>query len=131
MVTIAICRRCGSTSSKNCAVVAPWHQSGAARSVLVSGLLPVMWCVPPPTHRDLVAAQHWPPCAGLPVCPPRGHPQPARLCFWIFYKFGIWRNCRSSQPSACQFGPQLQTPGPAVAKKPLFIAFTRYPSLAA
>ena len=51
-------------------VVAPGHWSGAARFVLVSGLRPVMWCVPPPTHRGLAAARHWPARAGCP--PPPG-----------------------------------------------------------
>ena len=45
-------------------------------SVPVSGLRPVFTCVPLPTHRGLAAARHWPPCAGLPVCPPWGLPQP-------------------------------------------------------
>ena len=42
---------------------------------LLSGLRPVITCVPPPTHRGLAATRHWPPCAGLPVCPPGGRPQ--------------------------------------------------------
>ncbi len=57
-------------------VVALWHQSGAARIVLVSGLRPVMWCVPPPAlwlRRCAASALR----AGLPVRPPRGLPQPA------------------------------------------------------
>ena len=35
-------------SARPCGVPAPWQQSGAARCVLVSGLRPVMLCVPPP-----------------------------------------------------------------------------------
>ena len=30
---------------------------------------------PRPPHRGLAAARHWPLCAGLPVCPPRGRPR--------------------------------------------------------
>jgi hypothetical protein len=61
-------------------VVALWHWSGASRSVLVSGLRPVMSCVPRPP-LGLAAARHWP----RAVCPsaPKGLPQSARLpkCF--------------------------------------------------
>ena len=64
------------------AVVAPWHWSGAARFVLVSGLRPVILCVPPPTLRALPASRALAP-RGLPVRPPRGLPQPARLCLWV------------------------------------------------
>ena len=35
-------------SARHCGVPSPWQQSGAARCVLVSGLRPVMLCVPPP-----------------------------------------------------------------------------------
>ena len=68
-------------------VVAPGHWSGAARFVLVSGLRPVMWCMPRPT---LVPRR----CAaltlrdGLPVRPPRGLPYPTRPCHWFCYKLG-------------------------------------------
>ncbi len=48
-------------------VVAPWHWLGASRCILVSGLRPVMVCVPA-RPRGLAAARHWP-CAGLPVRP--------------------------------------------------------------
>jgi len=55
----------------------------ALRAVcLVSGLRPVMWCVPPPTlvlRRCAASALR----AGLPVRPPWGLPQPARLCLWV------------------------------------------------
>ena len=67
-------------------VVAPGHQSGAARIVLVSGLRPVMECVPPPTlvlRRCAASALR----AGLPVRPPWGLPQPARLLGWLCYRF--------------------------------------------
>lgn len=67
------------------AVCAPlwlsWHLGigQALRAVcLVSGLRPVMWCVPPPTlvlRRCAASALR----AGLPVRPPWGLPQPARL----------------------------------------------------
>ena len=69
------------------AFVAPWHWSGAARCVLVSGLRPVMWCVPPPTlvlRRCAASALR----AGLPVRPPWGLPQPARLCYWVLLQ--VW-----------------------------------------
>jgi hypothetical protein len=61
--------------------VRPWGGCSAVAlvscfaSVPVSGLRPVITCVPLPTHRGLAAARHWPPGAGLPVCPPRGRPQ--------------------------------------------------------
>lgn len=55
----------------------------ALRAVwLVSGLRPVMLCVPPPTlvlRRCAASALR----AGLPVRPPRGLPQPARLGCWF------------------------------------------------
>ena len=35
-------------SARPCGVPAPWHQSGATRFVLVSGLRPVMLCLPRP-----------------------------------------------------------------------------------
>lgn len=55
--------------------------SQALRAVwLVSGLRPVILCVPRPPC-GLAAARHWP-CAGLPVRPPWGLPQPARLGCW-------------------------------------------------
>ena len=67
------------------AVCAPlwlsWHRGigQALRAVwLVSGLRPVMWCVPPPTlvlRRCAASALR----AGLPVRPPWGLPQPTRL----------------------------------------------------
>lgn len=52
----------------------------------VSGLRPVMWCVPPPTlvlRRCAASALR----AGLPVRPPWGLPQPARLLGRLCYKF--------------------------------------------
>ena len=59
----------------------------ALRAVwLVSGLRPVMWCVPPPTlvlRRCAASALR----AGLPVRPPWGLPQPARVRFCLCYKF--------------------------------------------
>ena len=71
------------------AVCAPlwllWHRGigQALRAVwLVSGLRPVMWCVPPPTlvlRRCAASALR----AGLPVRPPWGLPQPARYCIWV------------------------------------------------
>ena len=57
-------------------VVALWHWSGASRSVLVSGLRPVILCVPRPPC-GLAAARHWP-CAGLPVRP-QGAPSSQRI----------------------------------------------------
>lgn len=57
------------------AVVAPWHWSVASQvfqSVACGQSSPVS---PRPPHRGLAATRHWPPCAGLPVCPPRGRPQ--------------------------------------------------------
>ena len=39
---------------------------------LVSGLRPVITCVPPPTRRGLAAARHWPPRAGCPSAPRGG-----------------------------------------------------------
>ena len=57
------------------AVEAPWHWSVASQvfqSVAWGQSSPVS---PRPPHRGLAAARHWPPCAGLPVCPPRGRPQ--------------------------------------------------------
>jgi len=56
-------------------VVAPWHWSVASQvfqSVACGQSSPVS---PRPPHRGLAATRHWPPCAGLPVCPPRGRPQ--------------------------------------------------------
>ena len=71
------------------AVCAPlwlsWHLGigQALRAVwLVSGLRPVVWCVPPPTlvlRRCAASALR----AGLPVRPPWGLPQPARLLGWF------------------------------------------------
>lgn len=78
------------------AVCAPlwlsWHRGigQALRAVwLVSGLRPVVGCVPPPTlvlRRCAASALR----AGLPVRPPWGLPQPARLGCWLCYKFGSW-----------------------------------------
>ena len=75
------------------AVCAPlwllWHRGigQALRAVwLVSGLRPVMWCVPPPTlalRRCAASALR----AGLPVRPPWGLPQPARLGCWVLLLF--------------------------------------------
>ena len=62
--------------------------SQALRAVcLVSGLRPVMSCVPPPTlvlRRCAASALR----AGLPVRPPWGLPQPARLCYWFLLQ--VW-----------------------------------------
>ena len=44
-------------------------------SVLVSACGQSSPVSPRPPHRGLAAARHWPLCAGLPVCPPRGRPQ--------------------------------------------------------
>ena len=44
-------------------------------SIPASGLRPVIPVSPRPPHRGLAATRHWPPCAGQPVCPPRGRPQ--------------------------------------------------------
>ena len=41
-------------------------------SVPVSGLRPVITCVPLPTHRGLAAARHWPSRAGCPSAPRGG-----------------------------------------------------------
>ena len=57
------------------AVVAPWHWPGAPRSVLVSGLWPVMWCVPRPPLWASPLRGVWP-CAGCPSAP-KGLPQPS------------------------------------------------------
>ena len=75
------------------AVCAPlwlsWHRGiGQALRALwsVSGLRPVMWCVPPPTlvlRRCAASALR----AGLPVRPPWGLPQPARLGCRFCYIF--------------------------------------------
>ena len=59
--------------------VAPWHQSGAARIVLVSGLRPVMLCVPPPTLgglplRGFGPARHCPSAPQGGSLSPRGRP---------------------------------------------------------
>ena len=57
-----------------------WHLGigQALRAVfLVSGLRPVMMCVPRPPC-GLAAARRWP-CAGLPRPPPRGSHSPARV----------------------------------------------------
>ena len=75
------------------AVVAPGHWSGASRRVLVSGLRPVILCVPRPP-LGLAASRHWP-CAGLPVRP-QGAPSAQR--------FHI-------QSHAAPAGPQKQKPG--------------------
>ena len=58
------------------AVVAPWHWSGASRSVLVSGLRPFMLYVPRPPVGLATLRGHWP-CAGLPVRP-QGAPSAQR-----------------------------------------------------
>ena len=64
-----------------CVVLCPGFQSGASRIVLVSGLRPVTWCVPPPTLGPRRCAAWL--RAELPVRPPRGLPQSARgwCCF--------------------------------------------------
>ena len=82
-----------------------WHLGigQALRAVcLVSGLRPVMWCVPPPTlvlRRCAASALR----AGLPVRPPWGLPQPARLgcsyCY-IFRSFSrkVYGGYRPKRP---------------------------------
>ena len=62
------------------AVVALWHWSGASRSVLASGLRPVILCVPRPPC-GLAAARHWP-CAGCPSAP-KGLPHPSAKYFTL------------------------------------------------
>jgi hypothetical protein len=84
------------------AVCAPlwlsWHRGigQALRTVcLVSGLRPVMWCVSTPTlvlRRCAASAL----LAGLPVRPPWGLPQPARLFCYRFSslsrkEYGVYR----------------------------------------
>jgi hypothetical protein len=64
------------------AVVAPWHWSGASRSVLVSGLRPFLMCVPPPTLVGFAATRRLP-CAGSARPPPRGSLRTARLCICV------------------------------------------------
>ena len=59
-----------------CVVLCPGFQSGASRIVLVSGLRPVMLCVPPPTVGPRRCAAWL--RAELPVRPPRGLPQSAQ-----------------------------------------------------
>jgi hypothetical protein len=92
------------------AVCAPlwlsWHLGigQALRAVrLVSGLRPVMWCVPPPTlvlRRCAASALR----AGLPVRPPWGLPQPARLGFWFATSSvaGHARNTGATGLTACK-----------------------------
>ena len=60
-----------------CVVLCPGFQSGASRIVLVSGLRPIRLCVPPPTLGPRRCAAWL--GAVLPVRPPRGLPQSARL----------------------------------------------------
>ena len=74
----------GRWNAPRAAVCAPlwlsWHLGigQALRAVwLVSGLRPVILCVPPPTLRASPASRALAP-RGLPVRPPRGLPQPAR-----------------------------------------------------
>ena len=84
----------GRLHAQRAAVCAPlwlsWHRGigQALRAVwLVSGLRPVMGCVPPPTlvlRRCAASALR----AGLPVRPPWGLPQPTRLCFWVLLQ--VW-----------------------------------------
>jgi hypothetical protein len=66
------------------AVVAPWHRSGASRSVLVSGLRPVILCVPRPPcgprHASRALALRW---SARP--PPRGSLSPAPRGIAVFW----------------------------------------------
>ena len=57
------------------AVVAPWHWSGAPRSILVSGLRPFLVCVPRPPLWASPLRGVWP-CAGCPSAP-KGLPHPS------------------------------------------------------
>ena len=68
-----------------------WHRgiSQALRALFWSAASPCILCLPPPTlvlRRCAASALR----AGLPVRPPRGLPQPARLCLWFCYKFSSW-----------------------------------------
>ena len=98
------------------AVCAPlwlsWHLGigQALRAVcLVSGLRPVMWCVPPPTlvlRRCAASALR----AGLPVRPPRGLPQPSAKTFTNL--LGTRATFKGSHPKhVAPMGPQKQKPG--------------------
>ena len=99
------------------AVVAPWHQSGASRSVLVSGLRPVMLCVPPPAHRGLAAARHWP---RAPVArpPPEGGSLNRRAILQQEVLAQPRIGSMVNNPSAPAAGPELE-----VLCKPLSIAW--------
>ncbi len=93
------------------AVCAPlwlsWHRGigQALRAVcLVSGLRPVMWCVPPPTlvlRRCAASALR----AGLPVRPPVGAPSahaPSYLGFATGLEAGHARNTGATGLTACK-----------------------------
>ncbi len=55
--------------------------SGAPRYIVCQWPAASLRCVPPPTLRALPASRALVP-RGLPVRPPRGLPQPARLSYW-------------------------------------------------
>ena len=89
------------------ALVAPWHRGigQALRAVWsVSGLRPVMWCVPPPTlvlRRCAASALR----AGLPVRPPVGAPSahaPSYLGFATGLEAGHARNTGATGLTACK-----------------------------
>ncbi len=67
-------------------VPAPWHWSGAARFVLLSGLRPFILCLPRPPC-GLAAARLWPARSARP--PPRGSLS-QRACGLDCYKFRSW-----------------------------------------
>ena len=68
------CRALRAAVSRPGGVPTPGHWSGAARIVLSCGLRPWMGCAPPTLGAS--PASRLRPCVGLPVCPPRGRPQP-------------------------------------------------------
>ncbi len=61
-------------------VLALWHMSGASRIGLVGGF--AVHLVLTPAHPWVLLASQLRP-RGLPVRPPRGLPQPARLCILV------------------------------------------------
>ena len=66
--------------------VAPWHQSGAARIVLVSGLRPVIGVCPRPP-LCFAAARHQPCALVCPSAPRGGSLSPRALVVGLCYKF--------------------------------------------